>query len=86
MNNLKQYDQIKNLAFSKNFNILIILAFEKEFRIIVVSNDILLLLCKKRSNFDRELESDGQIILTKFNIIFSLWKHICMRLLLYYTI
>jgi len=37
------------------------MALEKELRIIVGSNDIILLLCKKRSNFDWELESDGQL-------------------------
>jgi len=34
---------------------------EKELRIIVGFNDIILFLCKKLSNFDRELVSDGQL-------------------------
>jgi hypothetical protein len=38
------------------------MALEKELRIIVGSNDIILLLCKKRNNFDRKLESDGQTV------------------------
>jgi len=36
------------------------MALEKELRIIDGSSDIILLLCKRRSNLDRELENDGQ--------------------------
>lgn len=38
--NLKQYNQIKNPVFLKNFKIIIIMALEKELRIIYGSNDI----------------------------------------------
>jgi hypothetical protein len=37
------------------------MALEKELRIIVGSNDIILLLNKKPSNFDQELDSDGRL-------------------------
>jgi len=56
---LIQNIQIKNLAFSKNINIIVIMDLEKELRIIVGSNDILSFLCKKRRKFYRELVSEG---------------------------
>ena len=52
------------------------MVLEKELRIIVGSNDLILLLCKKRSNFDRELERDGQLarMCEKSQIVSSTWR------------
>jgi len=47
------------------------MTLEKELRIIEGSSDIILLLCKKRSNLDRELENDGQSARMCDNIMFD---------------